>query len=275
MAATLALQPQSSIQWAVSSAHSFRLLPRLTDKRADALNQRFAPTAVYRQESIQGFAILINPAVFQHPAAAKEVRKELNSQLLAIVQVVPAKPLLALRKVRIWVEWEKQATGAATFHPSAEWLKQNGDNPDKAGCVEVSNLRNFVRWSRTQQPWMVLHELAHAYHYRVLGDGDAGIAAAYQHAIAQKLYESVDYVDGDKRRAYALTNAREYFAELSEAYFGKNDFYPFTRVELKRYDPVGYQLMERVWGKPRIADLGDTGTIVRSGVNSHQSSHRT
>ena len=49
---------------------------------------------------------------------------------------------------------------------------------------------------------------------------------------------------------YALTNAKEYFAELSEAYFGRNDFYPFTRKELEKHDPAGYRLMRETWGNP-------------------------
>ena len=100
---------------------------------------------------------------------------------------------------------------------------------------------------------MVLHEMAHAYHHLVLGDDFKAIEAAYRHAVDAKLYESVPYCGGGKQKAYALTNSKEYFAELSEAYFGRNDFYPFVRSDLKKHDPQGYQLMEQVWGKPRNA----------------------
>ena len=50
-------------------------------------------------------------------------------------------------------------------------------------------------------------------------------------------------------RHYALNNDEEYFAETTEAYFGKNDFFPFERAELKEFDPTGYALMEEVWGE--------------------------
>jgi hypothetical protein len=208
---------------------------------------RFTPTSAYKRESIHGFTVLINPEVLNHRQESRELQAELDRQLAVIAAIVPTPSLSALKKVRIWVEWAKRSGGAAEFHPSAQWLSQNGYNPEKAGCVEVSNSRNFVQWSRTDQPWMLLHELAHAYHFLVLGDQNARIEAAYRHAVAQKLYESVGYIRGDKRTAYALTNAKEYFAELSEAYFGKNDFYPFTRSQLKTYDPIGYQLMQTVW----------------------------
>ncbi len=216
-----------------------------------AQERPYDPTATYKQESCQGFTVLINPQVLKHKQDAQEMRKELRSQLAKIARVVPANPLSALKRVRIWVEWEKQPRGAAAFHPSAVWLAQNGYNPEKAGDVELSNTRNFIQWSRTDQPWMVLHELSHAYHYTVLGEYHPGIQAAYQHAVERKLYAAVAYIHGGKQKAYALTNATEYFAELSEAFFGQNDFYPFTRAELKQYDPVGYQLMESTWGHPR------------------------
>lgn len=213
----------------------------------DKSGHRFTPTSAYKRESVQGFTILIHPEVLAHQQEAKEMRAELSQQLTAISRNVPAKPLAALRKVRIWVEWAKRSQGAAEFHPSAQWLNQHGYNPEKAGCIEVSNIHNFIQWSRTAQPWMLLHELAHAYHHLVLGDQYTGIEVAYHQAVQQKLYASVAYVKGGKQKAYALTNAKEYFAELSEAYFGKNDFYPFTRSELKAYDPSGYQLMKTVW----------------------------
>ncbi|MBL1176990.1 hypothetical protein [Pantanalinema sp. GBBB05] len=221
-----------------------------TTEQLYAHKQSFAPTSAYKQESMYGFTILINPTVLRHQPETKAMRQELSSQLAAIARVMPTKPLAQLRKVRIWVEWENR-NGAAEFHPSAEWLRQHSYNPAKAGCVEVSNTRNFVQWSRTAQPWMLMHEFAHAYHHLALGEANSNIQMAYHHAVNQKLYQSVNYIMGGQRKAYALTDAKEYFAELSEAYFGQNDFYPFTRPQLKTYDPVGYQLMEKSWGKPR------------------------
>ena len=47
-----------------------------------------------------------------------------------------------------------------------------------------------------------------------------------------------------------VKNAAEYFAELSEAYFGKNDFFPFTRDQLEKHDPVGFEMLKKAWGDP-------------------------
>jgi len=40
----------------------------------------------------------------------------------------------------------------------------------------------------------------------------------------------------------------EYFAEGTEAYFYRNDFYPFCRAELKEHDPILHDLLVEIWG---------------------------
>jgi Mlc titration factor MtfA (ptsG expression regulator) len=102
---------------------------------------------------------------------------------------------------------------------------------------------------------MVLHELAHAYHDRVLERGfdNAEIKAAYERARAGKSYDRVERWFGNGRsntfeRAYAMTSPQEYFAESTEAFFSRNDFFPFTHAELKRHDPEMERLLGRLWG---------------------------
>lgn len=218
---------------------------------APVAERPFDPTSAYEVRTVQKFTVLVNRRLLGHEREAAEVLDELESQLKNVAAVVPVKPLAQLRKVRFWVEWDAQPDKAAEFHPSVDWLREHGYNPEKAGCVEIANARNFVKWSHGEQPWAALHELAHSYHFRVLGEDHDGVLKAYRQAMARKLYDSVRYVNGGEKRAYAASNPKEYFAELSEGYFGKNDFYPFTRDELKQHDPAGYRLMQQVWGQPR------------------------
>ena len=51
-------------------------------------------------------------------------------------------------------------------------------------------------------------------------------------------------------RHYALTNHKEFFAEMTEAYFGVNDFFPFNRAELKEAEPEIHALLSAVWESP-------------------------
>jgi hypothetical protein len=209
------------------------------------------PKSAYEPRTVEGFTVLVNTTLRDHPDETKAAMEELEKQLKAIIDVVPAKPLAQLRKARIWVEWETKPGGAAEFHPSADWLRDNGYNPEKAGGIEINNARHFVEWSRSAQPWMIFHEMAHAYHFRVLGGENKAIDAAYRHAIDSKLYDSVDFITGGRKKAYATTDAHEYFAEISEAYFGKNDFYPYTRDELEQFDPEGFRVLRDLWGTPK------------------------
>ena len=211
----------------------------------------YTSSAAYQQLKISGFSVLVHPDVLAHKEQAKAALDELKNQLQKIKAVLPEAIYVKLQNVKIWLEWEAKPQGAAEFHPSRTWLQENGYNPEKAGAIEIANVSNFVSWSRADQPWMLMHELVHAYHFGHLGEDYADIKAAFSHAQQLKLYEAVAYIHGGKQRAYALNNEKEYFAELSEAYLGQNDFYPFKRDDLLTYDPVGYALMVKVWGKPK------------------------
>jgi hypothetical protein len=64
-------------------------------------------------------------------------------------------------------------------------------------------------------------------------------------------YDKVKRFTGRKiveDEAYAMSNEKEYFAESTEAYFGKNDFFPFDRAELKSHDSAMHDLLEELWG---------------------------
>jgi hypothetical protein len=218
-------------------------------RTADPKPPPWDPIERYEERKIEGFRVLVHKSLLAR--AQKDLcdatLKELGHQLYEITRVVPAEALTKLRKVPIWVELAHPRHPCMCYHPSADWLREHLMNPDKAGAVEIANAKTFLDWTH-QQPWMVLHELAHAYHFRVLGEDHAEIQACYEQAVASKKYESVLHHDGKKVRHYALTNDKEYFAEATEAYFGTNDYYPFVRAELKDFDPKMYDLLEKVWG---------------------------
>jgi len=178
---------------------------------------------------------------------------QLAADLDEITHFVPPAALEALRGVTIWIE--KQGSTAMGWgghgmccHWSPSWLASHGLLVEKAGGVEIINPADFLTWRR-DQPYMAFHELSHAYHWR-LAKLDGEIEAVYQHAIQAGIYEKVarnTLADSKTERAYAATNSHEYFAELSEAYFALNDFYPYTRRQLAVHDPEGLKLIERMW----------------------------
>ncbi|HEX3998267.1 MAG TPA: hypothetical protein VHX65_06950 [Pirellulales bacterium] len=210
----------------------------------------FDKTDQYDVQRIEGWKVLVNkkfrPAT---PDVYEKTIKQLSVQLYNITRIVPEPALGKIRQVPIWVELFEKHTPCMAYHPDAGWLTEHGMNPDKARCVELANARNFLIWT-LDQPWMVLHELSHGYHDRFLPDGyeNAEVRAAYKHAMDEKLYDAVLRRGFKVERAYAATNPMEYFAESSEAFFGTNDFYPFVNAELRKHDPVGYDMERHAWG---------------------------
>ncbi|MEI6870876.1 MAG: hypothetical protein WCL08_01205 [Verrucomicrobiota bacterium] len=184
-----------------------------------------------------------------------ETLELLRKHLEEIVRVVPANAVAELQKVPLWISPEYPKTQPkAEYHPGAGWLRDHGRDPVMAKGVELTNTRRFQQ-ETDRMPYFILHELAHAYHDRVLEGGmrNVEIVAAYERAKASGRYEKVERVNGGNRPhtfelAYAMTNPREYFAETSEAYFGQNDFYPFNRMELMQHDPEMADLLRKLWG---------------------------
>jgi hypothetical protein len=209
----------------------------------------YDPVEQYVERQIEGWKVLVNRKLLDEGKGelAGDTLKLLGDHLYRITRVVPAEPLAMLRAIPIWVELAHPKHPCMCYHPSAGWLRENGMNPAKAKGVELANAKTFLDWTK-QQPWMVLHELAHGYHDQVLGFDDAAVTECHRLAKESKVYESVLHINGRKVRHYALNNPQEYFAEATEAYLGTNDYYPFVRAELKEFDPRGYELMEKVWG---------------------------
>lgn len=202
-----------------------------------------------------GWTVNISSALIQQDAAGVEKAMQLlRLQLEEIVRVVPKAAVAELQKVTLWVSPEYAGfRPRAEYHPGAGWLKENGRDPVMAKGVEFTNVRIFEEETR-RMPNFTLHELAHAYHDRVLGNDQKDILAAYEKAKSSKSYDKVEHWHGKGPttfdRAYAMNNPMEYFAESTEAFFSRNDFYPFTREELAKHDPGMLAVLQRVWGAP-------------------------
>lgn len=218
-----------------------------------ALGQTQAPVTVDRVERvIQGWTVAVDRALIEGSAKAfgDEAILVLRAKLHDIATVVPSGPLAKLRRVRIVLDRDYPTLKRMQYHPSADWLRQHGhDVKALARCVHIPQSADLAgRFAVHQQPWAVLHELAHAYHDQVLGYDDPKIRTAYEAFKASFSPKEALHISGRRREHYALTNPMEFFAEMSEAYFGTNDFAPFVRAELKRDLPDVYALMESVWG---------------------------
>jgi len=234
--------------WKEAPVSAARRRPK--PKRPEA-KPSYTPTSGYELRKIEGWThIYIHKDLLtKHRKIGDEVIKVLSVKLYDVSRTVPPKALTELRKVPIWMEYHDHKSPAGCFHPSRRWLVNNGLNPDKTRCVEFGDAHRFLRGTLAQ-PSVVLHELTHAYHTRVLSDGNRRrkLKEGWERITKSGRYGSVLHHSGRNGRAYALKNSAEYFAELSEAYFGANDFYPFVRAEVKQHDPETYKLIEELWG---------------------------
>jgi hypothetical protein len=158
--------------------------------------------------------------------------------------------LAKMQQVPIVLDRECGDLTPMQYHPSADWLRDNGYGEDLARCVHIPKAAHYIDPQHVfTQPSCILHELAHAFHDQVLGFDDKRIIAAFARAQLEGKYEKVLFIRGGTRRHYALTNHKEYFAEATEAWFGTNDFHPFVRSELQLHDPELAKVMAAVWGE--------------------------
>ncbi|MCH2178620.1 MAG: metallopeptidase [Mariniblastus sp.] len=206
------------------------------------------------QIDLEGWAVDVDPELLQ--AKNQDVREQafqaLGNHLQRVKYIVPAKQLARLQAVRIWIDYKHPSLTNMQYHPSRGWLIANGHDPRLVKHVHIPQARQlYDRGMWSKHPYVVLHELAHAYHDQVVGFNDAAVRQAYQAARSSGRYNEVLLHTGQIARHYGMNNPQEYFAESTEAYLGVNDFYPFVRAELKKHDPVMYQLMRETWGPIR------------------------
>ncbi len=186
----------------------------------------------------------------EHMEDGSKALKLLDAKLVAITAVVPAKALAELRKVTIQINYDYGKLSPMQYHPEAQWLKENGYSEQLARCVHIPQASDILSPEENQRmSYVVLHELAHAYHDQVLGFEEPRILAAWKKFCASGKYKSVLTSNGAMREHYGLTDQKEFFAEMTEAYFGYNDFYPFVAGELKQAEPEIFALMTDIWGK--------------------------
>jgi len=230
------------------------------------------PTSAYQKHDVRGWTVMVhNRLLGENRRLGDRFLEVLSAKLTDLTIVMPPEIVKKLQAVNIWVDDGSRFEGGC-YHWSARLMVSQGLNGDKARAIEIGSPEKFIRWSRWQ-PGIILHELAHGYNdHHLSAKLRAEIEAAYGDAMKKKLYDAVLHWDGGRRKAYAAKNHKEYFAEMTEAFFAANDVYPFVRAEIKEHDPTMYKLLQDAWcvqgeppaarkepaKEPRRADQGDS-----------------
>jgi hypothetical protein len=221
----------------------------LAQRGVQAIEPAPLPTA-HQSKSLQGWTIRVDERLLsgEQEKLGQNAIDLIDRRLADIVLVMPADKVEKLRKIVIQLDHTHGKLTSAQYHPSAGWLKGNGYSEALAKVVHIPIAREYISLGHQRiQPWSLLHELAHAYHDQVLDFENEKIQAAYTRFKERGVYESVLHTGGRKLRHYGLTNQKEFFAELTESYFGVNDFYPFNRAELLQAEPEIHALFKKIW----------------------------
>ena len=222
-----------------------------TSARATSADQ----PASRAERRIEGFRVRIDERLLPGGAEDEMGRAALAflaAKLADIRIVVPEDKLDQLRRVTIVLDASCGDLESMQYHPSGDWLEAHGYPRDLEKCVHLPRAADVAtRRNVNEQPWVVLHELAHAYHDQVLGFDEPRILAAWEAFKADGRAQTTLLFDGSRTKHYGLTDQKEFFAEMTEAYFGSNDFQPFNRAELKTDHPAIYALLADIWGALR------------------------
>lgn len=200
---------------------------------------------------IEGWKVHVEPVLIDgaHREEGTKALTMLANHLQRINILVPAEPLAKLQTIEIWIEHDHPKLKAMQYHPSKGWLVANGHDPRLTRKVHITQARELLSRSQMlKHPAVVLHELAHGYHDQILSFEHSDILAAYRQARDAGSYTNVLLYTGRRVKHYGMTDHKEYFAEGTEAYLYRNDFYPFVRAELKEHDPVLHEVLVRIWG---------------------------
>jgi len=199
---------------------------------------------------MEGWTVHVDQSLLdgEHADLGGRAVRLLEARLADLVLLLPPDKVKRLQDVPIWLDRKYGKAGGMCYHPNPRWLKDNGYEVALAKGVHIQSAESFVSKHHQQvQPWSVLHELAHAYHDQVLGFNEPRLLAAWKEFGKSGEYETCRHINRRDVRHYGLTDQKEFFAEMTEAYFGRNDFEPFCKADLQDDEPEIYRLMESIW----------------------------
>ncbi len=202
----------------------------------DPTKERYViPFVDYSEENLAGFSVIINNQTPNKTA----VLSGLSQTLTQLLAGIPKQRQSFVKTVR-WVVGPGSDCNVASLGAMYE-VEHN--------LVRVCASESFTNNS----PYafhLVVHEVAHAYHFKKLGQSNTSVSNAFSNAIMNQLYAEGETGLSFEKGAYASYSPLEYFAELTSMYFGTIEYSPKNKAELKAYDPKGYAMVEKLWNTP-------------------------
>jgi len=182
-----------------------------------------------------GITLQCRPEIFQScPAIIDTLHQDLNDCL----RILPRSVHALVRRINIWVN-DTYIYGAVddprvlkhtAAHHHWQWLETVNDLTAKDKGVEVYNARDYMQmrlhWNGCG---LILHELCHLIHQLVLSKGleNKLVMLAFGRVLEDGLYDEVlrrDWASAGEEEsdaAYATINHKEFFSELSVAFWSR------------------------------------------------------
>lgn len=167
---------------------------------------------------------------------------DLNHDLIGCLSVLPASTRRLVRRTKIWINRtysygptiNPEAVHHTTAHHYSGWLLCVRDNPEKEESIEIYNAAEYQRMRlHYNGSGLILHEMCHIIHQKVLPGGLGNAMVIEIHKIAKESgkYSKVLRRDWalkqtDTDMAYCIINHKEFFAEISVAYLA--EFYSYV-----------------------------------------------
>jgi hypothetical protein len=188
------------------------------------------------------------------PAITRQALARLTKKLGETVKALPDPLGAKLQTLRIFLMYGPKAKGGGRDN-GLEYVQKNAPecykqlDPSWGDSVVIYSAENYVQISEFWALKALVHEFAHAHQLERWPEDQPDILRAWKNAVKHRLHHEVKDDQGKTlESSYAVTNQLEYFAELSCMYFVGCNYQPFNRKELKAYDPVGYAMIEKMWG---------------------------
>jgi hypothetical protein len=173
------------------------------------------------------------------------LQAHLSAKLTQITKILPNVPIEKLKSVPIYIDLRTDVDPPiATYHPldSKRWLTRNHEAVEKSGSINIRDASEFLLHVKGFYPDCLLHELAHAYHDKFLPNG-------FLNEDVLKEYRRSCPLWADKnQRLNCILDHKEYFANMTTAYYLRNSEIPYNRDELHHNDLGTHDLIPKLWG---------------------------
>ncbi len=220
--------------------------------KGETIDYRF-PARAYVQEKGRWNVFTEEGLKDGNKALYRSSLTKLNETLDHVFSVMPTNARRELSTIKVFLLWGQASPHGGRKSGMSYIRKGEPDNYEHLDkrwehALIVYSAENLMYLNELWSRKAIFHELAHAWHIVNWPEKHPPIFEAWKNARASNKFLNVRDTKGKTiRRAYAISNQLEYFAELSAMYFVGGNYFPFDKRGLKQYDPVGHGMVEQLW----------------------------